>query len=284
MLRRTRRKVQSGGLPRSKSVQLAWLLSLALTQSLSRIQSLRHSLLRLARSARTSTRQRRARKDELQPCTERRSDSGLAAPTRRRRRALPGGARARGAVGRVRRGADVDFLASRARDDRSARNRSLRRHRARRSRAVNLSAAAPRPRHGSSATGRAAAARIVRDRTSRRRYLARRQEENPLYLRRTLSYLGPSPPHVAAPPAGRRYLRLRLRAGVELAPTSSSAAGPRWLCATRYAGREPNFVVPSRCIVRSVARGRLPEHFGEIFGDVGAVDYRAGSTTAPPRA
>ena len=74
-------------------------------------------------------------------------------------------------------------------------------------------------------------------------YLARRQHENPLYLRRTLSYvpgvstqIGSGP--VAAPAADRaaaRYLRLRLPGAALRA--AGAPAGPRLLCATLYERR-----------------------------------------------
>ena len=62
-------------------------------------------------------------------------------------------------------------------------------------------------------------------------YLARRQRENPLFLRRTLSFVpgqptigGPAAPAPAPDRAVGRYLRLRLPAAA-----LSAAGAPRWI-------------------------------------------------------
>ena len=73
-------------------------------------------------------------------------------------------------------------------------------------------------------------------------YLARRQRENPLFLRRTLSFVpgqptigGPAAPAPAPDRAVGRYLRLRLPAAALSA--AGAPAGARLLCATLYERR-----------------------------------------------
>jgi len=79
------------------------------------------------------------------------------------------------------------------------------------------------------------------------KYLARRQKQNPLYLRRTLSYC-PEATRIGAPPptpavASPRYVKLRLAADLAAYPARAVAdagAGrrpPR--AARRYLGRFP---------------------------------------------